>query len=190
METNNLKLVKACIYRKGNTYFPVAFMASPSSASYEYDRDNAEQRVRMLSNGMPSTSGCTIIPMGATPIRGTFEMSLTNFEGILAKYDCHFHCVIPHKELKDAREVDEAFCWMMYGYNHLPKGNDDLPKGNDEYKLSDLAARRGENSLETAIRILCDQGFKLKAIDLYRYVHPCTLSEGKAAVDAIQFYAN
>ena len=190
METNNLKLVKACIYRKGNTYFPVAFMASPSSARYEYDQYNIERRVHMSTDGYPSTRGCTIIPMGSCPIKGTFEMSLTNFEDILAKYDCHFHCVIPHKELKDAREVYEAFRWMMYGYNHLPKGNDELPKGNDEYKLSDQAVRLGEDSLETAIRILCNQGFKLKATALYRYVHPCTLSEGKAAVDAIQFYAN
>ena len=183
METNNLKLVKACIYRKGNTYFPVAFMASPSSASYEYDRDNAEQRVRMLSNGMPSTSGCTIIPMGRCPIKGKLNMSLTNFEDILAKHDCHFHCVIPHTELKDASEVFAAFRWMMYGCNHLPNGN-------EEYKLSKVAIRQGEDALEVAIRNLCEEGYKLKAVALYRYVHHCTLSEGKEAVDAIQFNAN
>lgn len=66
----------------------------------------------------------------------------------------------------------------------------ELPNGDDKYELSELAIRQGEDSLETAIRILCDEGFKLKAIALYRYVHPCTLSEGKAAVDAIQFNAN
>ena len=116
----NLKLVKACIYHKGNIYFPVAFMADPASAEYEYDQYNAERRVRMLHCGMPCTRGCTIIPMGRCPIKGTFEMSLTSFEDILAKYDCHFHCVIPHYELKDAREVFDAFQWMMYGHNHLP----------------------------------------------------------------------
>lgn len=124
METKNLKLVKACIYRKGDTYFPVAFMASTSSAEYEYDQYNVERRVHMLHNGMPATSGCTIIPMGRCPIKGKLEMSLTNFEDILAKYDCHFHCVIPHRELKDAREVGNAFRWMMYGYNHLSNGNE------------------------------------------------------------------
>lgn len=187
MENKNLKLVKACIYRKGDIYFPVAFMAEPNSAEYEYDQYNAERRVRMSPSGRPYTNGCTIIPMGATPIKGKFNMSLTNFEDILAKYDCHFHCVIPHKELKDASEVFDAFRWMMYGCNHLPAEDD---KANDEYKLSNLAVRQGEDSLETAIRILCDQGLKLKAIALYRYVHPCTLSEGKAAVDAIQFSTN
>ena len=123
METKNMKLVKACIYRKGNTYFPVAFMADPVSAAWEYDQYNAERRVRMFSNGMPATNGCTIIPMGYCPIKGKLEMSLTNFEDILAKYDCHFHCVIPHRELKDASEVYGAFRWMMYGCNHLSNAN-------------------------------------------------------------------
>ena len=183
METKNLKLVKACIYRKGNTYFPVAFMADPVSAEYEYDQYNAERRVRMLSNGMPATNGCTIIPMGLCPIKGKLEMSLTNFEDILAKYDCYFHCVIPHKELKDAREVYDTFRWMMYGRNHLPNGN-------EKHELSESAIRRGEDALEFAIRNLCEEGCKLKAIALYRYVHPCTLGEGKAVVDAIQSNAN
>ena len=183
METKNMKLVKACIYRKGNTYFPVAFMADPVSAEYEYDQYNAERRVRMLSNGMPATNGCTIIPMGLCPIKGKLEMSLTNFEDILAKYDCYFHCVIPHRELKDARDVYDAFRWMMYGCNHLPNGN-------EEYELSESAIRRGEDALEFAIRNLCEEGFKLKAISLYRYVHPCTLVEGKASVEAIQSNAN
>lgn len=175
METNNLKLVKACIYRNGNTYFPVAFMASPSSASYEYDRYNVEQRVRMLSNGMPSTSGCTIIPMGATPIRGKFEMSLTNFEDILAKYDCHFHCVIPHKELKDAREVYEAFRWMMYGYNHLPKGNDDLLKGNEE----------DEQVFCNTIRELVCNGKRITACRLYRYANGGSMHDAYNSVKEI-----
>lgn len=183
MENKNLKLVKACIYRKGNTYFPVAFMADPASVAWEYDQYNAERRVRMLSNGMPATNGCTIIPMGRCPIKGKLEMSLTNFEDILTKYDCHFHCVIPHKELKDAREVYDTFRWMMYGRNHLPNGN-------EQHELSESAIRRGEDALEFAIRNLCEEGCKLKAIDLYRYVHPCTLGEGKAVVDAIQSNAN
>ena len=179
----NLKLVKACIYRKGNAYFPVAFMVDPASANYEYDQYNAERRVRMSVSGRPCTNGCTIIPMGSTPIKGKLNMSLTNFEDILAKYDYHFHCVIPCRKLKDASEVFAAFRWMMYGCNHLPNGN-------EECELSELAIRQGEDALEVAIRNLCEEGYKLKAIALYRYVHHCTLSEGKAAVDAIQFNAN
>ena len=115
----NLKLVKACVYRKGDNYFPVAFMAAPLSATYDDDQYNGEQRVHMLRSGMPATNGCTIIPMGRCPIKGKFEMSLTNFEDILSKYGYHFHCVIPHREMKDASEVYAAFRWMMYGRNHL-----------------------------------------------------------------------
>ena len=184
METKNLKLVKACVYTDGKgNFFPVAFMADPALAEYEYDQYNVERRVRMFSNGKPATNGCTIIPMGSTPIKGKLNMSLTNFEDILAKYDYHFHCVIPCRKLKDASEVFAAFRWMMYGCNHLPNGN-------EECELSELAIRQGEDALEVAIRNLCEEGYKLKAIALYRYVHHCTLSEGKAAVDAIQFYAN
>lgn len=83
--------------------------------------------------------------------------------------------------------------WCLRSIAYVCTGEVDvfeLPNGNDEYKLSDLAILQGEDSLKTAIRILCDEGFKLKAIALYRYVHPCTLSEGKAAVDAIQSNAN
>ena len=49
--------------------------------------------------------------------------SAYDIEDILAKYDCHFHCVIPHRELKDASEVYDAFRWMMYGRNHLSNAN-------------------------------------------------------------------
>lgn len=184
METKNLKLIKACVYTNGKgNFFPVAFMADPASAAYEYDQYNVERRVRMSVSGRPCTNGCTIIPMGSTPIKGKLNMSLTNFEDILAKYDYHFHCVIPCRKLKDTSEVFDAFRWMMYGGNHLPNGN-------KEYELSELAIRQGEDALEVAIRNLCEEGYKLKAIALYRYVHHCTLSEGKAAVDAIQFNAN
>lgn len=116
----NLKLVKACIYRKGDNYFPVAFMADPLLAEYEDCQHNGEPRVHMLINGMPATNGCVIIPMGRCPLKGKFEMSLTNFEDLLSRYGYNFHCVIPHYELKDAREVFDAFRWMMYGRNHLP----------------------------------------------------------------------
>ena len=167
MENKNLKLVKACIYRKGNTYFPVAFMADPVLAEYECDQYNAERRVRMTISGRPYTIGCTIIPMGFCPIKGKFEMSLTNFEDILAKYDCHFYCVIPHKELKDASEVYEAFRWMMYGYNHLPT------KGEDNISLKD------------AVITLCREGAYMAAITLYGTTKNCGFDAAKDAVDVI-----
>lgn len=46
---------------------------------------------------------------------------------------------------------------------------------------------KGKQVLEDCIRHLCANGMKLDAICLYRYVNPCTLSEGKYAVDKIQF---
>lgn len=46
---------------------------------------------------------------------------------------------------------------------------------------------KGKQVLADAIRHLCANGMKLDAICLYRYVNPCTLSEGKNAVDKIQF---
>lgn len=180
METKNLKLVKACIYRKGNTYFPVAFMADPTLAEYEYDEYNRERRVRTLSNGMPCTNGCTIIPMGATPIKGRLEMSLTNFEDILAKYDYHFHCVIPHKELKDAREVYNAFRWMMYGYNHLPNGNDDL-----NVEITPERSEEDEIAFCETVRELVRNGKRIAAVRLYRYANGGSLHDAYQAVKEI-----
>lgn len=180
METKNLKLVKACIYRKGNTYFPVAFMADPASAEYEYDQYNRAKRVRTLSNGMPCTNGCTIIPMGRTPIKGKFEMSLTNFEDILAKYDCHFHCVIPHREMKDAMEVFDAFRWMMYGRNHLPNGNDDL-----DVEITPERHEEDEAEFCKTIRELVHNGKKITACRLYRYANGGSLHEAYQTVKEI-----
>lgn len=180
METKNLKLVKACIYRKGNIYFPVAFMADPASAEYEYDQYNAERRIRMTCGGMPYTNGCTIIPMGATPIKGRLEMSLTNFEDILAKYDCHFHCVIPHRELKDAREVFNAFRWMIYGYNHLPNGNDDL-----DVEITPERHEEDEAEFCKTIRELVHNGKKITACRLYRYANGGSLHEAYQTVKEI-----
>ena len=171
MENKNLKLVKACIYRKGNTYFPVAFMADPASAAYEHGQYYRVKRVRTMSNGMPCTNGCIIIPMGATPIKGKFEMSLTNFEDILAKYDYHFYCVIPHKELKDAREVFNAFRWMMYGHNHLPSENGN--KGDDNISLKD------------AVIELCRKGAYMNAVILYENMKNCRYDDAIYAVNAI-----
>ena len=182
METKNLKLVKACIYRKGNTYFPVAFMADPALAEYEYEYDqyNVERRVRMSVSGRPYTNGCTIIPMGATPIKGKFEMSLTNFEDILAKYDCHFYCVIPHRELKDARGVYEAFRWMMYGYNHLSNGNDDL-----NIEISPERYEEDEKAFCNTIRELVCNGKRITACRLYRYANGGSLHDAHNSVKEI-----
>ena len=180
METKNLKLVKACIYRKGNTYFPVAFMAAPVLAEYEHDQYNAERRVRMTISGRPYTNGCTIIPMGFCPIKGKFEMSLTNFENILAKYDCHFYCVIPHRELKDASEVYDAFRWMIYGYNHLPNGNDDL-----DVEITPERHEEDEAEFCKTIRELVHNGKKITACRLYRYANGGSLHEAYQTVKEI-----
>lgn len=180
METKNQKLVKACIYRKGNTYFPVAFMADPVSAEYEYDQYNAERRVKMSPGGRPYTNGCTIIPMGATPIKGKFNMSLTNFEDILAKYDCHFHCVIPHRELKEPWDVFDAFRWMMYGHNHLPNGNDDL-----NVEITPERSEEDEIAFCETIRELVRNGKRVTAVRLYRYTNGGTLHDAYQAVKEI-----
>ena len=180
METKNLKLVKACIYRKGNTYFPVTFMADPALAEYEYDQYNAERRVRMTISGRPYTNGCTIIPMGATPIKGKFTMSLTNFEDIIAKYDCHFHCVIPHRELKDASEVFEAFRWMMYGHNHLPNGNGDL-----DVKIFPERCEEDEVAFCNTIRELVRNGKRITACRLYRYANGGSMHDAYNSVKEI-----
>lgn len=180
METKNLKLVKACIYRKGNTYFPVAFMADPAFANYEYDQYNAERRVRMSVSGRPDTNGCTIIPMGSTPIKGKLNMSLTNFEDILAKYDCHFHCVIPHRELKNAGEVHDAFRWMMYGCNHLPNGNDDL-----DVEITPERHEEDEAEFCKTIRELVHNGKRITACRLYRYANGGSLHDAYNSVKEI-----
>ena len=180
METKNLKLVKACIYRKGNIYFPVAFMADPAFAEYEYDQYNAERRIRMTPSGRPYTNGCTIIPMGATPIKGKLQMSLTNFEDILAKYDCHFHCVIPHRELKDAWEVFDAFRWMMYGYSHMPNGNDDL-----NIEITPERSEEDEAAFCETVRELVRNGKRASACRVYRYANGGTLRDAHQAVKEI-----
>lgn len=180
MENKNLKLVKACIYRKGNIYFPVAFMADPNDSLYEHDQYNAEQRVRMYPNGMPATNGCTIIPMGATPIKGKLKMSLTNFEDILAKYDCHFHCVIPHRELKDAWEVFDAFRWIMYGYNHLPNENDDL-----NAEITPERNELDERAFCETIRELVRNSKRVSACRLYRYANGGDLHDAYNAIREI-----
>ena len=62
----------------------------------------------------------------------------------------------------------------------------DPSKGNENtYKLSDLAIEQGECALKRAIKMMSDDGYKLSAITLYRYVHPCTLPDAKNAIDKI-----
>lgn len=67
----------------------------------------------------------------------------------------------------------------------------ELPKGNEDpapaYELSEAAIRSGKCALEDAIKMLCNNGYVLKAVALYRYIHPCTLVDAKHAVDAIRF---
>ena len=72
----------------------------------------------------------------------------------------------------------------VYIYN-MPKG-DGSSKGNETYELTDQAISLGERALRETIKILADNGNKLKAVALYRYVHPSSLVDAKHAVDIIQ----
>lgn len=62
-------------------------------------------------------------------------------------------------------------------------------KGNEthEYELPIHAINAGERALKYAVRMLYDNGNKLDAISLYRYVHPTCLLAARDAVDAIRF---
>lgn len=73
----------------------------------------------------------------------------------------------------------------VYIYN-MP--NEDEPsKGNESsYELTELMISQGERALQFAIKTLADNGDKIKAVMLYRYIHPCPLIDAKHAVDAIQ----
>jgi hypothetical protein len=64
---------------------------------------------------------------------------------------------------------------------------DEYSKGNETYELSDVAIAQGERALRVAIKMLTDNGYKLNAVALHRYVHPSSLVEAKNAVDAILF---
>ena len=64
---------------------------------------------------------------------------------------------------------------------------DDDGKGNEPYELTEQAIRNGNETLTEAIKLLCSQGAVLKAISLYRLVHPCGLKDAKEAVDKIRF---
>lgn len=60
-------------------------------------------------------------------------------------------------------------------------------KGNESsYELTELMIGQGERALQFAIKTLADNGDKIKAVMLYRYIHPCPLIDAKHAVDAIQ----
>lgn len=70
-------------------------------------------------------------------------------------------------------------------YKATEYGKDD--KGNETYELTDVAIRNGNEALTEAIKLLCSQGMVLKAVSLYRLVHPCCLKDAKEAVDKIRF---
>lgn len=68
----------------------------------------------------------------------------------------------------------------------------ELPKGDDNSKGNEIPAHvidGGEAAVKEAIKLLCDNGRPLKAVQLYRYVCKpyCSLKEAKDAVDAIRF---
>ena len=66
----------------------------------------------------------------------------------------------------------------------LPKANEPI-KADEEYKLSEAAIRCGEEALHNAVCMLCKAGLKLRAVALYRYIHPSSLVDAKYAVDDI-----
>lgn len=70
----------------------------------------------------------------------------------------------------------------------LPKANDEPIEGNEEpYELSELAVEQGESALKDAVKMLYKAGSKLRAVMLYRYVHPCNLQKANYAVNHILY---
>lgn len=63
----------------------------------------------------------------------------------------------------------------------------DVPQLPTKDDIPAYVSVKGKQVLADAIRHLCANGMKIDAICLYRYVNPCTISEGKNAVDKIQF---
>lgn len=70
-------------------------------------------------------------------------------------------------------------------YKATEYGKDD--KGNETYELPEQAIRNGIGAFVEAIKLLCSHDMVLKAISLYRFVHPCCLKDAKEAVDKIRF---
>lgn len=84
-------------------------------------------------------------------------------------------------------------CVDMYnGFAEVYELPDAEPtKGNEKpieaYQVPDNVISRGKSAFNDAIHHLCNNGNKLTAVCLYRYVHPCCLTEAVRAVDAIRF---
>ena len=68
----------------------------------------------------------------------------------------------------------------------LPKA-EESSKGNNEYELPIHAIHSGERALKDAVRLLYNNGSRVEAISLYRYVHPTCLLAAHDAVKAIVF---
>ena len=64
--------------------------------------------------------------------------------------------------------------------------NTEPSKGNETYELSLYAINVGERALKHAVNLLCNNGNKVDAVNLYRYVHPTCLLAARDAVDAIR----
>lgn len=64
------------------------------------------------------------------------------------------------------------------------KGNEDA---NKAYVIPIHVKVAGEIAFRDAIRDICNDGRKMTAICMYRYVHPCSLEDANLAVNAIQF---
>ena len=60
-------------------------------------------------------------------------------------------------------------------------------KGNETYELPIHAIHSGERALKDAVRLLYNNGSRVEAISLYRYVHPSCLLAAHDAIKAIVF---
>ena len=77
--------------------------------------------------------------------------------------------------------MDDGRCHVY----ELPKA-EEPSKGNETYELSLYAINVGERALKHAVNLLCNNGNKVDAVNLYRYVHPTCLLAARDAVDAIR----
>ena len=68
----------------------------------------------------------------------------------------------------------------------LPKA-DEPSKGNNTYELPAHATHAGERALREAVKMLYNNGSRIGAVSLYRYVHPTCLLAAHDAVNAIVF---
>lgn len=78
---------------------------------------------------------------------------------------------------------------MHDGKVHVFELPDVSPNGNETssvYPIPDYILESGEKVFNDVIRRLYANGEKISAINMYRYVHPCSLAEANQAVNEIR----